>query len=112
MRRIRAADPATEAWANIRAINTVCRRIITASNQVVISAYAGTAGAGGEILGLGADIVLARDGVVPNPYCKMGLFGSELHTYTLPLRVGADRGPAHRRVASGRRGPGAVDRPG
>ncbi|HEV7963740.1 MAG TPA: enoyl-CoA hydratase-related protein [Actinoplanes sp.] len=85
-----AADPAAEAWANIRAINAVCRRIITVSNQVVISAYAGNAGAGGAMLGLGADIVVARSGVVLNPYYEMGLFGSELHTYTLPERVGPE----------------------
>jgi putative two-component system hydrogenase maturation factor HypX/HoxX len=85
-----AADPAAEGWANIRAINAVCRRIITASNQTVITAYAGNAGAGGAMLGLGADIVVARAGVVLNPYYEMGLFGSELHTYTLPERVGTE----------------------
>jgi putative two-component system hydrogenase maturation factor HypX/HoxX len=42
------------------------------------------------MLALGADLVMARDGVVLNPYYDMGLFGSELHTYTLPLRVGAE----------------------
>ncbi len=41
------------------------------------------------MLPLGADVVVARDGVVLNPhYATMGLFGSELHTYTLPARVG------------------------
>ncbi|MGC9670331.1 enoyl-CoA hydratase-related protein [Planosporangium sp. 12N6] len=84
-----AADPAAEAWANIRAINAVCRRIITASGQLVISAYAGNAGAGGVMLGLGADLVVARAGIVLNPHYEMGLYGSELHTYTLPRRVGA-----------------------
>jgi putative two-component system hydrogenase maturation factor HypX/HoxX len=42
------------------------------------------------MLGLGADIVAARDGIVLNPYYDMGLYGSELHTFTLPRRVGAD----------------------
>jgi putative two-component system hydrogenase maturation factor HypX/HoxX len=84
-------DPAAAAWANIRAINQVCREIITMSRQVVIAAYAGSAGAGGMMLGLGADIVAARDGIVLNPYYDIGLYGSELHTYTLPRRVGADR---------------------
>jgi putative two-component system hydrogenase maturation factor HypX/HoxX len=41
------------------------------------------------MLGLGADVVVARAGVVLNPYYEMGLYGSELHTYTLPARVGA-----------------------
>jgi putative two-component system protein, hydrogenase maturation factor HypX/HoxX len=85
-----ATDPAAEAWANIRAINNVCRRIITASNQVVVAAYTGSAGAGGAMLGLGADVVVARSGIVLNPYYEMGLYGSELHTYTLPARVGSE----------------------
>jgi putative two-component system hydrogenase maturation factor HypX/HoxX len=86
-----SADPANAAWANIRAVNEVCREIITCTRQVVIAAYAGSAGAGGVMLGLGADIVAARDGIVLNPYYEMGLFGSDLHTYTLPARVGTDR---------------------
>ena len=57
----------------------------------MIAGYAGSAGAGGVMLGLGADIVAAREGIVLNPYYDMGLFGSELHTFTLPRRVGADR---------------------
>jgi putative two-component system hydrogenase maturation factor HypX/HoxX len=85
-----AADPAGSAWANIKAINAVCREIITCARQVVISAYAGNAGAGGVMLGLGADVAAARDGIVLNPYYDMGLYGSELHTFTLPRRVGAD----------------------
>ncbi len=86
-----APDPATAAWANIRAINEVCREIITCTRQVVVAAYAGNAGAGGVMLGLGADVVAARDGIVLNPYYDIGLYGSELHTYTLPRRVGAER---------------------
>ncbi|MFI5890707.1 hydrogenase maturation protein [Actinoplanes sp. NPDC051513] len=84
-------DPASAAWASIRAINEICREIIMCTRQVVIAAYAGSAGAGGVMLGLGADIVAARDGIVLNPYYDMGLYGSELHTFTLPRRVGADR---------------------
>lgn len=86
-----ARDPAVEAWANIRAINAVCRRICATSRQVVIAAYTGSAGAGGAMLALGADVVVARSGVVLNAHYDMGLFGSELHTLTLPRRVGADR---------------------
>jgi putative two-component system hydrogenase maturation factor HypX/HoxX len=86
-----AADPASAAWANIQAINQLCREIITCTRQVVIAGYAGSAGAGGVMLGLGADIVAARDGIVLNPYYEMGLYGSELHTFTLPRRVGADQ---------------------
>ncbi|MFC7531467.1 hydrogenase maturation protein [Actinoplanes sp. GCM10030250] len=85
-----ATDPSGAAWAGIRAINEVCREIVTCTRQLVVAAYAGSAGAGGVMLGLGADIVAARDGIVLNPYYDMGLFGSELHTFTLPRRVGAD----------------------
>ena len=40
------------------------------------------------MLGLGADIVTARAGIILNPYYDIGLYGSELHTYTLARRVG------------------------
>jgi len=86
-----STDPSGAAWAAIRAINEVCRAIITCGRQVVIAAYAGSAGAGGVMLGLGADIVAARDGTVLNPYYDIGLYGSELHTFTLPRRVGPDQ---------------------
>jgi putative two-component system protein, hydrogenase maturation factor HypX/HoxX len=83
-------DAAAEAWRNINAINDVCREIITCTHQLVIAAVGGNAGAGGVMLGLGADQVLVRAGVVLNPhYRTMGLSGSEYWTYTLPRRVGA-----------------------
>jgi putative two-component system hydrogenase maturation factor HypX/HoxX len=85
-----AADPAAEAWANIRAINAICRRVCAESRQLVISAYTANAGAGGAMLGLGADLAVARADTVLNPYYDMGLYGSELHTFTLPLRVGRE----------------------
>jgi putative two-component system hydrogenase maturation factor HypX/HoxX len=83
-----ATDPAATAWANVKAINEVCKEIIACTRQVVIAAYAGSAGGGGAMLGLGADVVAARAGIVLNPYYDIGLYGSELHTYTLPRRVG------------------------
>lgn len=83
-------DAAAEAWRNINAINDVCREIITCTHQLVVAAVGGNAGAGGVMLGLGADQVLVRAGVVLNPhYRTMGLSGSEYWTYTLPRRVGA-----------------------
>jgi putative two-component system protein, hydrogenase maturation factor HypX/HoxX len=83
-------SPATEAWRNINAINDVCREIITCTHQLVVAAVGGNAGAGGVMLGLGADEVLLRGGVVLNPhYRTMGLSGSEYWTYVLPRRVGA-----------------------
>nr|WP_221376737.1 enoyl-CoA hydratase-related protein [Actinoplanes polyasparticus] len=86
-----STDPAGSAWANIRAINDVCRELVTCTKQVVVAAYAGSAGAGGVMLGLGADLVAARAGIVLNPYYDMGLYGSELHTFTLPRRVGEEQ---------------------
>jgi putative two-component system protein, hydrogenase maturation factor HypX/HoxX len=83
-------DAAAEAWRNINAINDVCREIITCTHQLVVAAVGGNAGAGGVMLGLGADQVLVRSGAVLNPhYRTMGLTGSEYWTYTLPRRVGA-----------------------
>ncbi len=47
------------------------------------------------MLALGADRVLARDGVVLNPhYRTMGLYGSEYWSYVLPRRVGAEEAAA------------------
>jgi putative two-component system hydrogenase maturation factor HypX/HoxX len=85
-----AASPALEAWRNINAIDDACREIITCTSQLVVVSMRGNAGAGGVMLGLGADRVIARDGVVLNPhYGTMGLYGSEYWTYVLPRRVGA-----------------------
>jgi putative two-component system hydrogenase maturation factor HypX/HoxX len=78
-----------EAWRNINAIDDVCREIITCTDQLVMVSLRGNAGAGGVMLALGADRIIARDGVVLNPhYETMGLYGSEYWTYVLPRRVG------------------------
>lgn len=95
-----AEDSAREAWSNIKAINAVCKQIISCRDMTIIAAFNGSAGAGGVMLGLGAHVVAARGGVVLNPYYDMGLFGSELHTYTLPRRVGA---PAAQQLLEKRR---------
>jgi putative two-component system hydrogenase maturation factor HypX/HoxX len=87
-----APSPEIEAWHNIQAIDDVCREIITCTGQLVVASVGGNAGAGGVMLALGADRVLARDGVLLNPhYRTMGLYGSEYWTYVLPRRVGAHR---------------------
>jgi putative two-component system protein, hydrogenase maturation factor HypX/HoxX len=87
-----APSPEIEAWHNIQAIDDVCREIITCTGQLVVASVGGNAGAGGVMLALGADRVLARDGVMLNPhYRTMGLYGSEYWTYVLPRRVGAHR---------------------
>ncbi|WP_169811086.1 enoyl-CoA hydratase-related protein [Nocardia amamiensis] len=84
-------DPEGEAWRNLLAINNVCRAILTCSTQVTIAAVTGNAGAGGVMLALAADLVVAADRVVFNPhYRTIGLSGSEFHTYSLPRRVGGD----------------------
>jgi len=86
-----AADPGLEAWANIQAIDDVCLELFSA-RQLVVSGLTGNAGAGGVMLALAADIVLARRDIVLNPhYATMGLYGSEYWTYSLPRAVGPDR---------------------
>ncbi|WP_219267807.1 hydrogenase maturation protein [Pseudomonas sp. Xaverov 259] len=85
-----AAVPGLEAWANIQAIDDVCQELLTA-RQLVVSGLTGSAGAGGVMLALAADIVFARAGVVLNPHYKsMGLYGSEYWTYSLPRAVGSE----------------------
>jgi len=88
---IQAAEvPGLEAWANIQAIDDVCQELLTA-RQLVVSGLTGSAGAGGVMLALAADIAFAREGVVLNPHYKtMGLYGSEYWTYSLPRAVGSE----------------------
>lgn len=84
--------PGDESWNNINAIDDIVLEIINTQDKLVISAIQGNCGAGGVILGLAADYVYAREGVILNPhYKKMGnLFGSEYWTYLLPKRVGQE----------------------
>jgi putative two-component system hydrogenase maturation factor HypX/HoxX len=83
-----APNPALAGWRNIVAIDDVCRQLLT-TGQIVVTAVAGNAGAGGVMLALGADHVLVHQGAVLNPhYQSMGLFGSGYWTYALPRRVG------------------------
>jgi len=81
-----------ESWYNINAIDDIVLEIINTEDKLVISAMQGNSGAGGVILGIAADYVYARDGVILNPhYKKMGnLYGSEYWTYLLPKRVGKE----------------------
>lgn len=85
-----AEDSAVEAWANIHAINDICRTLANAPDQVTVAAFTANAGAGGVMMALAADVAVAREGVVLNPFYDMGLYGSELHTYSLPNRVGEE----------------------
>ena len=84
-----AADPAAESWANINAIDDVVEAVLRATDRLVVTAMGGNAAAGGAVLGLAADEVWLRRGVVLNPHYRlMGLYGSEYWTYVLPRRVG------------------------
>lgn len=86
-----AASAADESWNNINAMNDVALEILTAAEQITISALRGNAGAGGVFLALAADLVWAHNNVLLNPHYKnMGnLYGSEYWTYLLPKRVGS-----------------------
>ena len=74
-------------------MNDLVHAIFTATDHLTIAALYGSAGAGGVMMALAADRVLARDGIVLNPYYKGmgGLYGSEYWTYSLPKRVGPEK---------------------
>ena len=85
-----ANDPGLESWRNLNAIDDLVREIILTDSHLVISALRGDAAAGGVPFALAADLVVARNDVVLNPYYQHmgGLYGSEYWTYLLPRRVG------------------------
>lgn len=86
-----AADPAGESWANLNAMDDLVEAVLRTTDRMVVAALGGNAAAGGVMLALAADEVWCRTGTVLNPhYRRMGLYGSELWTYTLPRRVGAE----------------------
>jgi putative two-component system hydrogenase maturation factor HypX/HoxX len=85
-----APDPAAESWANINVMDDLVEAVLTTTDRLVVSAIGGNAAAGGVMLALAADEVWCRSGSVLNPhYRRMGLYGSEYWTYSLPRRVGA-----------------------
>ncbi|MDO0910065.1 hydrogenase maturation protein [Streptomyces sp. DT2A-34] len=86
-----AADPAGESWANLNAMNDLVDAVLRTTDRLVVAAFGGNAAAGGLMLALAADEVWCRAGAVLNPhYRRMGLYGSEYWTYTLPRRVGVE----------------------
>ena len=91
-----AESPADESWANINAMDDLCKAVLECGTQLTVAAMCGNAGAGGVFLALAADRVLARSGIVLNPHYRgMGnLYGSEYWTYLLPGRVGEQRAQA------------------
>ena len=90
LNHIEASDnPAEESWRNINAIDDVVQAILETRNKLTVASLGNNAGAGGVMMALACDQVVARDGVVLNPHYKtMGLYGSEYWTYTLPKRIG------------------------
>ena len=87
-------SPADESWRNINAMDDLCEEILTTNDKLTVAGLIGNAGAGGVFLGLTCDFVFAREGVVLNPHYKNigNLYGSEFWTYTLPKRVGWEKG--------------------
>ncbi|MDJ0590066.1 MAG: hydrogenase maturation protein [Pleurocapsa sp. MO_226.B13] len=84
-----ADDPIAESWRNINAMNDFVYEVLDTDTHITIAAMQGNAAAGGVMMALSADWVYARDGIVLNPhYKRMGLYGSEYWTYSLPRRVG------------------------
>lgn len=85
-----APDPGAESWRNLNAITDLVHDVITTDTHVVVSALRGDVAAGGVAFAVAADRVVARDGIVINPYYQHmgGLYGSEYWTYLLPRRVG------------------------
>ncbi|MEQ9233980.1 hydrogenase maturation protein [Coleofasciculus sp. E2-BRE-01] len=87
-----AENPADESWRNINAMDDLIHTILTTDSHLVIAGLQGNAAAGGVMLALAADKVYARRGIVLNPhYKRMGLYGSEYWTYSLPKRVGSQK---------------------
>ncbi|MFF9560591.1 hydrogenase maturation protein [Streptomyces albus] len=85
-----AADPARASWENLNAMDDLVEAVLRTTDRMVVSALGGNAAAGGVMLALAADEVWCRAGAVLNPhYRRMGLYGSEFWTYSLPRRVGA-----------------------
>ncbi|MFC9926180.1 hydrogenase maturation protein [Streptomyces sp. NPDC127190] len=85
-----APDPARESWTNLCAMDDLVEAVLRTTDRLVVAALGGNAAAGGAMLALAADEVWCRTGVVLNPhYRRMGLYGSEFWTYTLPRRAGA-----------------------
>lgn len=81
-----------DGWSNIHAMNDIVREIIHTPDLITVASISANAGAGGVILALACDYVVAREGIIINAHYKtLGLHGSEYWTYLLPKRVGEDK---------------------
>ena len=87
-------SPPDESWRNINAMDELCEEILKTPDKLTVAALQGNAGAGGVFLALTCDLVFARKGVILNPHYKNigNLYGSEFWTYTLPKRLGWEKG--------------------
>jgi putative two-component system hydrogenase maturation factor HypX/HoxX len=86
-----STDPAGESWTTLNAMDDLVEAVLRTTDRLVVAALGGNAAAGGVMLALAADEVWCRTGAVLNPhYRRMGLYGSEYWTYTLPRRVGSE----------------------
>ncbi|MEU6815439.1 enoyl-CoA hydratase-related protein [Streptomyces sp. NPDC046860] len=86
-----APDPGEESWRNLDAMDDLVEAVLRTTDRLVVAALAGNAAAGGAMLALAADEVWCRTGAVLNPhYRRMGLYGSEFWTYSLPRRTGPE----------------------
>eukprot|EP00448_Togula_jolla_P025013 CAMPEP_0170578108 /NCGR_PEP_ID=MMETSP0224-20130122/5283_1 /TAXON_ID=285029 /ORGANISM="Togula jolla, Strain CCCM 725" /LENGTH=881 /DNA_ID=CAMNT_0010901061 /DNA_START=196 /DNA_END=2841 /DNA_ORIENTATION=- len=87
-----SVDTTRESMRNILAIDEVVKSIFTIRSKVTISVFRGNAGAGGVMMGLATDRVIANRDSLFNPHYKgMNLFGSEYWTHFLPARVGVEK---------------------
>lgn len=85
-------NPALTTWENCNSMNDLIQEIILSTDHYIVCALQGNAGAGGVFLALAGDLCIARNGIVLNPHTKkMGLYGSEFWTYTLPKRIGIEK---------------------
>ena len=81
-----------DGWSNIHAMNDIVREIIHTPDLITVASLGANAGAGGAIMALACDYVVAREGVMINAHYKtLGLHGSEYWTYLLPKRVGKNK---------------------
>ncbi|MFN7066123.1 MAG: enoyl-CoA hydratase/isomerase family protein [Aquificaceae bacterium] len=87
-------SPADESWRNIKAMDELCEEILITLDKLTVAGIRGNAGAGGVFLAFTCDLIFAMEGVVLNPHYKNigNLYGSEFWTYTLPKRVGWEKG--------------------
>lgn len=84
-----APDPCSEAWRNLEVLNELCRTILTIDKMLTVAVLNGDAAAGGLMIALATDVVIAAETVSITPsYRALGLTGAELHSYILPRRVG------------------------